>query len=238
LPHQVAYSALIFDLDGVIIDSETLHNAAVGAAMQQHGVTLPTSIYAEYLGIPDEVFLEYASRTYLGGSVPTATLLADKQRLFLQMQDRVTTIPGAVDFIRRVRPHVGAMALVTSSLRHNQELAFAKFGLGPFFDVVVTAEDVTHAKPHPEPYLTAVVRLGIPAEECLVIEDSLHGIASAWGAGCHTLGLTTSYARAALVEAGAETVCTSYAEIAAVVLSGSQGAPPPQNERDSAVDDD
>ncbi len=84
--------------------------------------------------------------------------------IFLQMQDRVTSIPGAVDFIRRVRAHVGAMALVTSSLRHNQELAFAKFDLAPFFDVVVTAEDVTHAKPHPEPYLTAVVRLGIPAE--------------------------------------------------------------------------
>ena len=127
LLHQVPYSALIFDLDGVIIDSETLHNAAVGAAMQQHGVPLPSTIYAEYLGIPDEVFLEYASRTYLGGTVAVATLLADKQRHFLQMQDRVTSIPGAVDFIRRVRGHVGAMALVTSSLRHNQELAFAKF---------------------------------------------------------------------------------------------------------------
>ncbi len=218
MPHQVTYSALIFDLDGVIIDSETLHNAAVGAAMQQHGVTLPAAIYAEYLGIPDEVFLEYASRTYLAGRVPPAQLLEDKQRHFLQMQDRVTSIPGAVDFIRRVRGHVGAMALVTSSLRHNQELAFAKFGLGPLFDVVVTAEDVTQAKPHPEPYLTAVVRLGIPAGACLVIEDSLHGIASACAAGCRTMGLTTSYDRAALAAAGAEIVCASYAEIAAAVL--------------------
>lgn len=218
MPDAVPYSAIIFDLDGVIIDSETLHNAAVGAAMQQYGVLLPPTIYAEYLGTPDEVFLEYASRTYLDGKVPAAALLADKQRIYLQMQDQVTGIPGAVDFVRRVRPHVKSMALVTSSVRYNQELAFAKFGLAPHFDVVVTAEDVTHPKPHPEPYLTAVVRLGFPAAECLVIEDSLHGITSAREAGCHTLAITTSYGAEALTAAGAETVCSSYAEIAAYVL--------------------
>jgi HAD superfamily hydrolase (TIGR01509 family) len=219
VPYPASYSAIIFDLDGVIIDSEALHNAAVAAAMELYGVTLPTAIFDEFLGIPDEVLLEHASHTYLGGSVAAATLLADKQRIFLQMQDRVTSIPGAVDFIRQVRGRVGSLALVTSSLRHNQELAFTKFDLAPHFDVVVTAEDVTHAKPHPEPYLTAVVRLGIPAGECLVIEDSLHGIASAQAAGCHTLGLTTSYGSDALSAAGAEIICTSYAEIAARVLA-------------------
>jgi HAD superfamily hydrolase (TIGR01509 family) len=218
VPYAVPYSAIIFDLDGVIIDSESLHNAAVGAAMQQHGVILPPAIYEEFLGIPDEVLLEHASRTYLDGRVPAATLLADKQRIFLQLQDQVTGIPGAVDFIRSVRGQVASLALVTSSLRHNQELAFAQFGLAPYFDVVVTAEDVTQSKPHPEPYLTAVVRLGIPAGECLVIEDSLHGIAAARGAGCRTLGLTTSYSAGALYEAGADSVCSTYAEIAARVL--------------------
>ena len=218
MAYAVPYSAIIFDLDGVIIDSETLHNAAVGAAMQQYGVLLPPTIYAEFLGTPDEVFLDYASRTYLGGKVPAAALLAEKQRIYSQLQDQVTSIPGALDFLRLARQHVRAMALVTSSVRYNQELAFAKFSLAPCFDVVVTAEDVKQPKPHPEPYLTAVVRLGIPAGECLVIEDSLHGITSARIAGCHTLGLTTSYGAEALVAAGAETVCTSYDEIAACVL--------------------
>jgi HAD superfamily hydrolase (TIGR01509 family) len=179
---------------------------------------LPPAIFAEFLGIPDEVFLTHASQTYLDGRVPPAELLADKQRIFLQTGDQVVAIPGAVDFIRNVRSQVGRLALVTSSLRQNQELAFTKFGLRPLFDVVVTAEDVTHAKPHPEPYLTAVVRLGIPAGECLVIEDSLHGIASARAAGCRTLGLATSYDVAALAEAGAEIVCTSYDEVWACLL--------------------
>jgi beta-phosphoglucomutase len=118
-----------------------------------------------------------------------------------------------------VRGQVGALALVTSSLRQNQEFAFAKFGLAPLFDVVVTAADVTHAKPHPEPYLTAVVRLGIPATDCLVIEDSLHGIASAQAAGCRTIGLATSYRPQVLAEAGADFVCQSYDEVAACILT-------------------
>jgi HAD superfamily hydrolase (TIGR01509 family) len=217
-PSPIHYSAIIFDLDGVIIDSETLHNAAVAAALTAHGVQLPPSIFEEFLGIPDEVFLEHASRTYLGGRVPAADLLADKQRIFLQNQDQVRDIPGAVDFIHRVRAQVGKLALVTSSLRENQELAFAKFGLRPLFDVVVTAEDVTHTKPHSEPYLTAVVRLGIPPGECVVIEDSLHGIASARGAGCRVVGLATSYSREALAAAGADIVCRTYAEVAACLL--------------------
>ena len=92
----VLYSALIFDLDGVIIDSETLHNAAVGAAMQRYGVLLPPTVYAEFLGIPDEVFLDYASRTYLGGKVPAATLLADKPAIVVRSPvGRVLGVDGA-----------------------------------------------------------------------------------------------------------------------------------------------
>jgi HAD superfamily hydrolase (TIGR01509 family) len=208
--------AIIFDMDGVLIDSEALHNAAIAATLAEYGVSLPHSIFAELTGTTDAMFLEQASRTYFGGSVPAATLLASKQRFFLATEDQVQPIPGALDFLRAVRPQVTATALVTSALRHNQELAFARFGLASCFDAVVTAEDVTHGKPHPEPYLTAVVRLGVPADECLVIEDSLHGLAAARAAGCRTLGLATSYSVATLAATGADYVCASYAEVAAV----------------------
>lgn len=208
--------AIIFDMDGVLIDSEALHNAAIAAALAEYGVSLPVGLFAELTGTTDAAFLEQASLTYFGGSVPAATLLARKQHFFLAAEDQVQPIAGALDFLRSVRPQVAAVALVTSALRHNQELAFARFGLLPYFDAVVTAEDVTHGKPHPEPYLSAVVRLGIPAAECLVIEDSLHGLAAARAAGCRTLGLATSYSAETLAAAGADYVCTSYTEVAAV----------------------
>jgi HAD superfamily hydrolase (TIGR01509 family) len=203
-------------MDGVLIDSEALHNAAITAALAEHGVSLPHSIFAELTGTTDASFLEQASHTYFGGSISAATLLARKQHFFLASEHQVQPIPGALDFLRAVRPQVTATALVTSALRHNQEQAFARFGLTPCFDTVVTAEDVTHGKPHPEPYLTAVVRLGLPADECLVIEDSLHGLAAARAAGCRTLGLATSYSVETLAAAGADYVCASYAEVAAV----------------------
>ncbi len=209
-------AAIIFDLDGVLIDSEALHNAAVAAALAAYGVILPPALFEEFMGIPDAVLLAHASHTYLAGSVPADRLLAEKQRFFLQTQDQVQPIAGAVEFVRQVRRQVSALALVTSSLRHNQEAAFARLGLAPYFDAVVTAEDVTHSKPHPEPYATAVARLGLPADQCLVLEDSLHGIASARAAGCCTLGLTTSYPAEALTAAGADYVCTDYAEVTAV----------------------
>jgi HAD superfamily hydrolase (TIGR01509 family) len=208
--------AIIFDMDGVLIDSEALHNAAIAATMAEYGVSLPPSLFAELTGTTDAAFLEQASRTYFGGSISAATLLERKQHFFVASEDQVQPIPGALDFLRAVRPQVAATALVTSALRHNQQLAFARFGLAPCFDAVVTAEDVTHGKPHPEPYQTAVVRLGIPADECLVIEDSLHGLAAARAAGCRTLGLATSYSVETLAATGADYVCASYAEVAAV----------------------
>ena len=69
---------------------------------------------------------------------------------------------------------------------------FELLGLGSFFDAVVTVEDVINGKPHPEPYLRVVEKLGVPASKCLVIEDAVNGIYSAKEAGCRTVGLTTS----------------------------------------------
>ena len=143
--------AIIFDLDGVIIDSEALHNQAVAAALARYGVTLPAAVFDEFMGIPDAVFLAHANRTYLGGAVPMDELMAEKQRAFLAAAAQVRAVPGALDFIAQVRPALQGIGLATSSLRANQELAFAQFALAPFFDVVITVEDVQRTKPDPSP---------------------------------------------------------------------------------------
>jgi beta-phosphoglucomutase len=211
--------AIIFDLDGVIIDSEALHNAAVAAAVAQHGVTVPDALFDEFMGTPDEVLLDHINRHYLAGRSAVTTLLADKQAAYLQVADQVQAIPGAVDFIQRTRPYFQAFALATSSLRHNQALAFDRFDLHRFFDVVVTAEDVTRTKPAPEPYQRAVARLGFPAAACVVIEDSVNGIRAGKGAGCPVIGLTTTYPAVHLAAAGADLVCASFDAIAAHLLA-------------------
>jgi HAD superfamily hydrolase (TIGR01509 family) len=211
--------AIIFDLDGVIIDSEALHNAAVATAVAARGVTVPDALFDEFMGTPDEVLLDHINRHYLAGRCTVTELLADKQVAYLQVADQVRTIPGAVKFIQRARPRFQAFALATSSLRSNQEIAFARFDLHRFFDVVVTAEDVTRTKPDPEPYQHAVARLGLPATACVVIEDSVNGIRAGKGAGCQVIGLTTTYPAAQLAAAGADVVCASFEAIAAHLLT-------------------
>lgn len=210
--------AILFDLDGVIVDSEAMHNEAVAAVMAAHGVMLPPALFDEFMGIPDEVLLAHINRTYLADRFATADLLAQKQVAYLAMAHRLQSIPGAVEFIRVARPYFRGFAVATSSLRSNQLLAFDRFDLHDYFDVAVTAEDVEHTKPDPEPYRRAAERLGQPVTACVVIEDSVNGIRSGRSAGCRVVGLTTTYPASTLAAAGADTVCTSFAEIRALLL--------------------
>lgn len=205
--------AILFDLDGVIIDSEALHNEAVAAAVAARGFTVPDAIFDEFMGIPDEVLLDHINRHYLGGRYDVAELLADKQAAFLGVAAQVRAIPGAVEFIRAARPHFRAFALATSALKTNQQLAFDHLDLHRFFDVIVTADDVTRPKPDPQPYQLAVERIGLRADECVVIEDSLNGVRAGKGAGCTVIGLTTTYSASELTAAGADHVCASFDEI-------------------------
>jgi len=213
--------AIIFDLDGVIIDSEALHNEAIAAAVAAHGFTVPDALFEEFMGIPDEVLLDHINRHFLGGRGSVAELLAEKQRAYLGVAHLARAIPGAVEFIQRARPQFRAFGLATSSLRFNQQLAFDQLDLHRFFDAVVTAEDVTRTKPDPEPYQRAAALLGLCADECVVIEDSLNGIRAGKGAGCTVFGLTTTYPAHDLAAAGADRVCASFAEIAAQLLGNS-----------------
>lgn len=217
---MVDIQAIIFDLDGVIIDSETMHNQAVALAAAAHGAAVPDSLFDEFMGTPDEALLDHVNRTFLGGRFSVAELLAEKQTAYLQIVDQLQPIAGAVDFIREARPHFRAFGLASSSLRSNQAIAFDRFDLHRYFDVVVTAEDVTHFKPDPEPYRRAVARLALPADGCVVIEDSMNGIRSAKGAGCKVIGLTTTYPAAQLAAVGADVVCASYVEIRDLLLKG------------------
>lgn len=210
--------AIIFDLDGVIIDSELLHNEAVTAAVATRGVTVPPELFDEFMGIPDEVLLGHINRHYLDDRCSVAALLADKQVAFLQVADQVRAIPGAVKFIQMARPHFQAFALATSALKTNQQLAFDQLDLHRFFDAVVTADDVTRTKPDPQPYQLAVERIGLRTDECVVLEDSLNGVRAGKAAGCTVIGLTTTYPAGELSAAGADQVCASYDEIAVLLL--------------------
>ena len=205
--------AIIFDLDGVIIDSEPLHERAKRQAFKQFGLAVPDADFEGFVGKTDWDVIAYAVETYGNGTASIETVLAHKQQAFRDLMPELQSIPGVLPFIREAAARY-RLALTTSATPRNQQLAFDKFGLDTFFEVIVTAADITRAKPDPEPYQVTVGRLGLAPEACLVIEDSVNGVRSAIGAGCRVAALTTSFEAAALDEAGAEAVFADYGALA------------------------
>ncbi|HXG63931.1 MAG TPA: HAD family phosphatase [Blastocatellia bacterium] len=205
--------AIIFDLDGVIIDSEPLHAEAKRLTFEHYGIEVPPTLYDQFKGRTDLDVIEHVVGLHPGRSLSVAELLGHKHRAFESLLDQLPQIPGALEFLELARRYIPRLALTTSATKRNQRIAFAKFDLHRYFDVVVTEEEIEHTKPHPEPYLKTVERLGIEAASCLVIEDSLNGVISARDAGCRVAALTTSFSAEELLRAGADNVFSSYREL-------------------------
>jgi HAD superfamily hydrolase (TIGR01509 family) len=195
--------AILFDFDGVIADSEPAHFRAFRAVMAEEGLGLDGGIYYErYLGLDDRACLRAMLRD-AGRSVSDEALEAlfrRKSEGYLQgLREEAVLRPGAADFIRRVSDRHPLM-VASGALRPEIELVLAGADLRACFVDIVSAEDVRHCKPHPEPFLTALARLNdrlavsppVRPAECLVIEDALHGIAAAHGAGMKCLAVAGS----------------------------------------------
>ena len=151
---------------------------------------------------------------YTDGQHTPEALIQAKYDIFLHiLEEKVQPIPGVMEFLEWAKPRYEKLAVTTSSLRQIQETVFRALKLAPYFDVVVTGDCIQHSKPHPEPYLKTLDALGLKAEECLVVEDSLNGVKSAKGAGCNVAGITTSFSKAQLLECGADIIFDQYSEL-------------------------
>lgn len=211
------FKAVIFDMDGVIIDSEPLHEEAKRRAFAKYGLVVPEEVYQQFKGKTDWDVLLYAAETYGDGSIDVRALIADKQAAYAILVDELQLIPGARAFIQSLADQGVPLALTTSATQRNQHRAFDKFNLHAYFPIIVTADDITHAKPHPQPYLRTVEKLGLAAKACLVIEDSYNGVRSAIAAGCVVVGITTSFEEPKLKEAGAHYVVDTFPQLEAMI---------------------
>ncbi len=201
-------------MDGVIADSEPLHFEAEKAILQQRGIEAPWDDWYKFTGLTDEKIFQYLVDNFTDGNYSAHELIEAKYEIFIDiLHEKLQPIPGALEFIYWAREQYSKLALTTSSKVRIQQTIFEKFELVPYFDVIVTGDCITYSKPHPEPYLNTVQALELPAETCMVIEDSLSGIQSAKAAGCNVTGLTTSFPRQQLLEAGADAVIDEYASL-------------------------
>ncbi len=206
--------AIIFDMDGVIIDSEPLHLQADSETFIRHGIAIPSSAWNDIFGMKSEDGLRVILGRYGTGTEDLALFAGEKRTRYFELADSgLKLIPGVEAFISSCIDQSLPLAVATSGLAAYQLPYLERFGLRTLFDVIVTGDDVTHGKPHPEPYLLAASRLGIPPSECLVIEDADNGIRSAKAAGCVTVGITTTMSHEALSAAGADFVIGSFLEM-------------------------
>ncbi len=208
------YDAIIFDMDGVIIDSEPLHEKAQRVVFSQYQLTVPSSIFSAFKGKSEEDVFEHVVEEYGDNRLDAAELIALKHEVYSGLMGKLQLIAGARPFIERLMHQGNRLAVTTSATRRDQERAFALFGLDAYFDVVVTREDVAQPKPNPEPYLTTARRLGVPPTACLVIEDSINGVVSARGAGCTVAGIATSFSIERLLDNGARYAANDFETLA------------------------
>jgi beta-phosphoglucomutase len=209
----VTPAAIVFDFDGVIANSEPLHLRAFQETLREIvGVELSADeYYQRYLGYDDEgaVRAVLADRGMTDGEARVAAIVEDKaKRLPELLSSPDVLMPGAAACIARLaasRP----LAIASGARRDEIELVLVARGLAGPFDVIVAAGDTPRSKPYPDPYARAISLLaergripsGTAPSQCIAIEDSHWGIASARQAGLRCVGITSSYPRHELVAA-------------------------------------
>lgn len=200
--------AVIFDFDGVIVDSERLHYEAFNRIVEPLGLGLTLEEYVEtYIGFDDRGFFRtlFQKAGRVLEPVEMARLLEAKASMFHRMvsEESPTPFPGVEQLIRSLSGKF-PLALCSGALRSDIDPVFTGMKLHGLFDAVVTADDVPASKPDPTCYRMAVQKLAdryqrmlVPAC-CLAIEDTPVGITAAKGAGLKVLALTNTYDRAYL----------------------------------------
>jgi beta-phosphoglucomutase len=207
------FRACLFDFDGVLVNSEPLHAEAKRQTLEVAGIAYPPSIFDDFKGRTDRAFFTYVVEHLSPAGVTLEALEARKRDVYAELFAQVEPVVGALEFLEFARNTFAKLALVTSATRRDYGLADARYSFSAHFDTIVTGEDTRLHKPDPEPYLTALERLGVSSTEALVVEDAPNGIIAATRAGCTVAAITTGFEPAALLEAGADVIVASFAEL-------------------------
>jgi HAD superfamily hydrolase (TIGR01509 family) len=182
---------VIFDHDGVLVDSEIIAMELLASLATEHGRSMSTQdAFDRYLGTSFDYVLDDVSQTgaFLDREALRTQFHAD---LFDGFRTRLEVIPGVPDLLAALTDAGRAIAIASSGSRDRVTLGITSTGIAPFFDdcVITTAEDVERGKPHPDLFLVAAERAGVQPEECIVIEDSPFGVEAAHRAGMQVIGL-------------------------------------------------
>ena len=204
----------IFDWDGVVVDSSNLHEKSWSILAKEINLSLPDAHFKKGFGKRNSVIIP----EILGWSQEKAKIEQwgkRKEEIYRELGEKsgIQIIDGIHDFLKEMKLNNISAVIGTSTDRENIELAFGQLGIENFFLDAICAEDVSQGKPHPEVFLKGADLLGLPPEQCVVFEDSLHGIEAATRGGMKAVAITTSQPASLLQEAGADLIVDSPIEL-------------------------
>ena len=205
------YGALLFDLDGTLAETDSLHLPTWVDALAPYGIEVDEEFYKERISgrstpeivrdlLPD---LTEEEGTFVGDA---------KEASFRERAGELEPLPGLLDFVEMGRRRGMRIALVTNAPKENVGALLPALKLQDFFETVVLADEVEAVKPDPAPYKAALHKTGVSAEEALAFEDSVSGIASSVAAGIPTVGIASTQTPERLLEAGSFMVAKDFTD--------------------------
>ena len=194
--------AVIFDMDGVIVDSEPLINAAAVAMYKEKGLNVQPDDFLPFVGAGEDRYIGGVAEKYnFSLDIPAAKKRTYEIYLDL-VPSRLRAFPGAVEFVHRCREASLLVAVASSADKIKVEANLNKIGLSiEFWNAVIWGEDVRKKKPAPDIFLLAAEKLNTDPKHCIVVEDAVNGIHAAHAAGMRCVAVATTFPAERLREA-------------------------------------
>ena len=203
--------AFVFDMDGVIVDTNPYHKIALRQFAEKYGYHLDEEgLVKKIYGRTNKEWIPN-----LFGRTLTSEELQhygeEKEQMFRDLYEKdIKEVKGLTDFLSQAKELDIKMAIGTSAPRSNVDFVLKHTGIERFFSAMLDESHVTHGKPNPEIYINCAARLKMPPAQCIVFEDSLSGVASGMAAGCPVVGVATTHTAQ---ELGTKVVIKDFTEM-------------------------
>ena len=201
-------AALLFDLDGTMLDTDAIHRAVFADMLAPYGFDVTHEFYMQHVHgrLNVDIFADLLPDL----DDPQAMSEAKEAEFRNRLPRPFPGMPGVVDLVRRAEREGWGLAVVTNAMRPNAEAMMSAIGVREAFDVLIIGEECPRGKPDPYPYQEAMRQLGLPPERCIAFEDSPSGMRAAHASGAYAVGIRSSLSDDALRAHGAQETLNDF----------------------------
>jgi len=214
--------AILFDMDGVLTDTEPIILEAAIAGLKDYGVNAKPEDFTPFVGRGEDLYIGSVAEKH--GKKYILEMKKHVYDVYLQiLPSMIEPIPGVNELLKKLHDNNIKMAIATSAdyIKMQANLEAINVPL-EWFDAIITGENVTNKKPDPEIYIKAAKAINVNSEDCIVVEDAIHGVEAAKAAGCKCIAVASSFPKQELQDAGADITLDNFAQITVKMLIASK----------------